>query len=100
MHEVTVWTASAPRCPCCDMAVPAATWLPRRGSASIHAGTASSLQDLAIYFGPRGPQEWRDQTHDEETHEPDPYGGLLMARLTAHDFDQELLVLFDAYVHG
>lgn len=23
-----------------------------------------------------------------------------MARLTAHDFDQELLILFDAYVHG
>ena len=23
-----------------------------------------------------------------------------MARKTAHDFDQELLVLFDAYVHG
>jgi carboxymethylenebutenolidase len=21
-------------------------------------------------------------------------------RLTAHDFDQELLILFDAYVHG
>ena len=23
-----------------------------------------------------------------------------MARKTAHDFDQELLILFDAYVHG
>ena len=23
-----------------------------------------------------------------------------MARLTAADFDQELLILFDAYVHG
>jgi len=23
-----------------------------------------------------------------------------MTRLTAHDFDQELLILFDAYVHG
>ena len=23
-----------------------------------------------------------------------------MSRMTAHDFDQELLILFDAYVHG
>ena len=23
-----------------------------------------------------------------------------MSRMTAHDFDQELLALFDAYVHG
>src|SRR3954465_15880748 len=27
-------------------------------------------------------------------------GGLRMERKTAHDFDQELLALFDAYVHG
>src|SRR5687767_15853186 len=28
-------------------------------------------------------------------------GGLkLMERKTAHDFDQDLLILFDAYVHG
>ena len=24
----------------------------------------------------------------------------LMTRKTAHDYDQELLILFDAYVHG
>ena len=27
-------------------------------------------------------------------------GGIPMERKTAHDFDQELLILFDAYVHG
>src|SRR3954454_5389112 len=27
-------------------------------------------------------------------------GGLRMERKTAHDYDQELLILFDAYVHG
>lgn len=26
--------------------------------------------------------------------------GISMERKTAHDFDQELLILFDAYVHG
>jgi len=31
---------------------------------------------------------------------PDSTGGTAMERKTAHDFDQELLILFDAYVHG
>ena len=29
-----------------------------------------------------------------------PEGGPAVTPKTAHDFDQELLILFDAYVHG
>src|SRR6185369_4818804 len=38
--------------------------------------------------------------HVQQTQRPTPSEDRRMERKTAHDFDQDLLILFDAYVHG